>query len=107
MAVLFSLMLITPALAAPSNALHECCRREGKHHCNMGKSSVEGPALLNARCAQFQWQGAVVAGHHAGPAERSLSFLPAIASSVTLIAEPQTQLSDFIREFQTRGPPQS
>jgi hypothetical protein len=107
MAVLFSCMLITPALAAPTNTVHACCLRGGKHHCSTSGSASNGPALLNARCAQFQWQGAVVAGHHAGPAERRISFLPSEARSATLIAEQQTELSTTLRVSRPRGPPQA
>lgn len=61
MAMLFSFWLIQPVLSATTETeIHECCRRAGLHHCQMGRSTTDGPALNSAPCPMYQWHGTAV-----------------------------------------------
>lgn len=52
---LFSFSLMEPALLAsdPESRLPACCRRLGKHHCEMAAESQEGPSIQASQCGFF------------------------------------------------------
>ncbi|MCU1329592.1 MAG: hypothetical protein JWN34_4962 [Bryobacterales bacterium] len=106
MSVLFSVLLIVPALASPSQETPQCCKRLGKHHCSEGKSSTNGPSVRSARCAQFQLQASTVAQHNAGVVGSDRLVRPGETDRLRTIAPQQRFTSASVSLIQTRGPPQ-
>ena len=107
--VLFSFALIAPALASePESNLPACCRRGGKHECQMhGSAGQSGPALLAASCPYY----AGVRGISAQPVSIALaSALNALTTLLLSNAALYVQaisflLISFSRFAQKRGPP--
>jgi hypothetical protein len=107
--LLFSFSLIAPALAAdPESNLPACCRRGGKHECQLrGASHSSGVAFEAAKCPFF-------------PGARGVSAQPQSGAPVTVIAANNAPVRSYVvahaqtvsflrisfsRSAQKRGPP--
>lgn len=54
--LLFSLALASPLFASdPESNLPACCRRNGKHHCNMRMGGDSGPGIQTAACPLYSF----------------------------------------------------
>jgi len=110
---LFSFSLLEPLAFAsdPTSKLPACCRRLGKHHCEMLLAELEsasGPSLESAPCRAFPPARAITASPDAGLLQAPLT------TSVALIAHnavhPPADSRDritFRATCQKRGPPHS
>jgi hypothetical protein len=108
---LFSFSLISPVVFASDaeSKLPACCRRGGKHHCEMMASQSEsssGPAVQAGRCGFFPAAPAI-------PASRTVS-LPGVSQVIFAglvshpASRPQTEALcriSYSRAGQKRGPP--
>ena len=48
-----SFPLMGAAMAARFGSSPACCRRDGKHHCEMAVSETDGPGINSAKCASW------------------------------------------------------
>ncbi len=106
---LISFPLIAAAFRVDDRpVLKACCRRDGKHHCDMADmdQSSDGPAVVAAKCASWPAQAIAVNGHQAASAPESHSAGPILRSA---LASVQPQAAPFIAIVKTpaskRGPP--
>jgi len=105
LALVFSSMLIVPALAASSDAanLPACCLKNGKHHCaGMAQSSEQ---TVTEKCPYAQHASVAAGAASAKPSNAALIFAglvqhPAVSPQV----EAHRRIS-FSRSRQKRGPP--
>ncbi|HVV45274.1 MAG TPA: hypothetical protein VHC72_08700 [Bryobacteraceae bacterium] len=106
--VVFSLSLISPALASAAKSnLPACCLRNGKHHCEMAAEvSTHGKPGLRASCP-FQTQGSLLAANNQKLfATTRIDFRIAMLPVATV--EPLPDVLPDLRQTAihgTRGPP--
>ncbi len=108
---LFGFSLINPAVFVPDrdSKLPACCRRSGKHHCEMmatQSAPYSGPALEAGVCSLF-WQTKTVA---AGPTSCFAVVLPNNWDSLVSQGMPAARADILRRTLYTRagserGPP--
>ena len=106
---LFSLTALTPLFAVEqSSELPACCRRAGKHHCEMDAARTSGGPGLHSNCALFP------KGHCSGSVACAAACdLPVAASSVPVTsASVRTGartyfVTAFSESTPKRGPPSS
>ena len=102
--MLFSFWLIQPALSAAPAELHECCRRAGKHHCEMGRGSSQGPSLTSAPCPLYLLHGAVVTATAFKLTAATSSTLLFLVTLLGLLVA-QAIVINRASTTQSRGPP--
>jgi hypothetical protein len=99
-----------PAFFADSQStLPTCCRRDGKHHCEMvdmaGQHNHDGPAWTQSRCAQFPKTSAASYSAQPVPAPSTLATALVFSrQSIKAQTEALYRVSHS-RTRQKRGPP--
>jgi hypothetical protein len=108
---LFSFSLIAPAIFAvdPYAKLPACCRRAGKHHCELMQqeaASSSGPALDTGTCSLFPQTKAGPSGLASSVAgvPQPAALLPASHRSPQPATDSLSH-SSYSRAGQKRGPP--
>ena len=107
--VVFSFPLISPAFAEIDSNIPACCRRAGRHACEMAghRHQASGPQIGTDRCPQFP-------GTRATPASVKLTGAPLTTHTyfVVLASQPARQAQmqalyriSHSRTGQKRGPP--
>jgi hypothetical protein len=108
---LFSFSLVSPAVFASDadSKLSPCCRRNGKHHCEMIASrsaASSGPTIETGKCPSFPGTQAVPAQQNIGLLKVSEAVFGAVVSHPA--SRPQVEALCRIsnsRAGQKRGPP--
>jgi hypothetical protein len=109
LSVLFSFSLISPALADADSNIPACCRRAGKHACELAghRHHSSGPRIATEACPQFP-------GVRAIPASAKLTGLtPTTHTYFFALINPCTRRErtqalyriSYSRTGQKRGPP--
>ena len=107
---LFSLPLISPLLGDDAEAsLPACCRRSGKHHCEMPDASTatsrSGAGAVHEKCPFTPAAPAILVLPSFTPPTAAAIFA-GIASHPAIAAQTEAQLRiSFDRARQKRGPP--
>jgi hypothetical protein len=106
---LFGFPLIAPLLAAsPESQLPACCRRLGKHRCEMASTtSTDGkPVLQASHCASFPATGLVLATQYAATVAAPRRLSVALATTqVRNAASTAGSTTVVYRACPKRGPP--
>ena len=109
--VLFSFPLISPAFADFDSNIPACCRRAGKHACELAghRHTASGPRIGIAHCAQFAGTRALPASAKlTGPALATSTYFVLRASQTTRQVQTQALYRiSYSRTGQRRGPPVS
>ncbi|GGA77420.1 hypothetical protein GCM10011507_30860 [Edaphobacter acidisoli] len=108
----FNVPLITPlfALTSTSDAnLPACCRRNGKHHCNMqmAEPASNDPSVSSTpeKCPCYPRPATLVRITHAQAQSEAHSVTASVAvTHITPHAETRSKAA-FISPYQKRGPP--
>jgi hypothetical protein len=98
--------LIGQAASGSDSRMPACCKRAGKHHCEMTSEQHSGPSAVVGRCAMYSNTSTV-------PATRTIAALgPAQAIFAAAVSHPATrpQIAALhrisqSRSSQKRGPP--
>jgi hypothetical protein len=106
---MFSFPLIAAALyAGEAASVPACCRRSGKHHCEMAETSSasDGPTVTPTKCAS--WPGVPIASFGSGIQSAAPAIVVAPHFSVYLRVAPnagEPAGAAAITTLPQRGPP--
>jgi hypothetical protein len=110
LAVVFSWMLVLPMFAVPTgtDAIPACCRKNGKHRCQMMEKATKTSAsfaALSEKCPCFP--RGTAAGHIEAfrPATRQAIFAGLVAHPAGCPQTAAGYRASYYRAKQKRGPP--
>jgi hypothetical protein len=108
-ALLFGLSLAAPLFSVDAaNSLPQCCRRNGSHHCDSGKTADSGSRAVSSiapKCSNWPKSTAAAWPNHLAPPHTQVVRIPLYAHPESA---PQTEARyrvSFARSRQKRGPP--